>query len=199
MRDLPASATAQCLSSATFFASQLMGLLYADGQLQAILVIVRLAHDRRFVGGVVLFVVSSSSLHLHLHLSGSRGGIVLRMITKEFRSINLVKNSWGMYCFMLLLLGCGPRYFTFLLRFPMRVPRRRSEGHYSRVALTIGSARAASKLQVRRQRKEDFRNAQSWLRRKKVDLTAESTCGHLSIAPGRKVVVFQSQSSWYRP
>ena len=45
----------------------------------------------------------------------------------------------------------------------------------------------------------EFRNAQSWLRRKKVDLTAESTWGHLSIAPGRKVVVFQSQSSWYRP
>ena len=34
------------------------------------------------------------------------------MITKELRSINLVENSWGMYCFMLLLLGCGPRYFT---------------------------------------------------------------------------------------
>jgi hypothetical protein len=56
-----------------------------------------------------------------------------------------------------------------------------------------------SKLQVRRQRKEESRNAQSWLRRKKVDLSAESTWGHLSIAPGRKVVVFQSQSSWYRP
>jgi superfamily II DNA or RNA helicase len=33
------------------------------------------------------------------------------------------------------------------------------------------------------------RNAQSWLRRKKVDLTAESTRGHLSIASGR--IVFQ--------
>jgi hypothetical protein len=53
--------------------------------------------------------------------------------------------------------------------------------------------------ELRRQRKKESRNAQSWLRRKKVDLTAESTCGHLSIAPGRKVVVFQSQSFWYRP
>ena len=32
-------------------------MLYADCQLQASLVFVRLAHDRRFVGGVVLFVV----------------------------------------------------------------------------------------------------------------------------------------------
>ena len=34
--------------------------------------------------------------------SGSRGGIVLRMITKELRSINLVENSWGMYGRMLM-------------------------------------------------------------------------------------------------
>src|SRR5712664_2748358 len=36
------------------------------------------------------------------------------------------------------------------------------------------------------------RHAQSWLRRKEVGLTAESTWCHFSIAPGRKVIVFQS-------
>ena len=36
------------------------------------------------------------------------------------------------------------------------------------------------------------RNAQSWLLRKKVGLTAESRWCHFLIAPGRKVVVFQS-------
>ena len=66
-----------------------MGLLYADGQLQAILVIVRLAHDRRFVGAVVLFGVIVF-IFIIIRISG---GIVLRTITKEFRSINLVKNS----------------------------------------------------------------------------------------------------------
>jgi hypothetical protein len=40
--------------------------------------------------------------------SGSRGGIVLPMITKGLQSINLVENSSGMCGVMLLLLGCGP-------------------------------------------------------------------------------------------
>src|SRR6476620_4359747 len=38
-------------------------------------------------------------------------GFVLRSGVAP-RSISLVENSWGMYCFMLLLLGCDPRYFT---------------------------------------------------------------------------------------
>ena len=58
------------LSSATFFASQLMGDTIADRQPQAILVIVRLAHDRRFVRGVVLFVVVVC-LHLHPDLGAA--------------------------------------------------------------------------------------------------------------------------------
>ena len=92
-----------------------MGLLYADGQLQAILVIVRLAHDRRFVGGVVLFVVIVF-VFIFIRISGrhrvahDHEGISVDQLGEEFL---------GMYCFMLLLLGCGPRYFTFLLRFSM--------------------------------------------------------------------------------
>ena len=62
------------------------------------LVFVRLAHDRRFVGAVLLFLffvlfvlvlVSSSSS------SGSRGGIVSPIITKGLQSINLVEKLLG--------------------------------------------------------------------------------------------------------
>jgi len=62
---------------------------YADCQLQAILVFVRLAHDRRFVG-VVLFVL----FVLFVFIRNS-GGTVLPMITKGLQSINLVENSSG--------------------------------------------------------------------------------------------------------
>src|SRR5207247_3181123 len=76
---------------------------YAQSQKHHALVFVRLAHDRRLVAAV-LFVLSSSSSSSSL---GSRGGIVLPMITKGLLSINLVKNSSGMCGVMLLLLGCG--------------------------------------------------------------------------------------------
>jgi hypothetical protein len=57
--------------------------------------------------------------------SGSRGGIVLPMITKGLRSINLVENSSGMCGLMLLLLGCGPRgFYPFCSGFRMRVSAR---------------------------------------------------------------------------
>jgi uncharacterized membrane protein YhaH (DUF805 family) len=63
------------------------------------LVFVRLAHDRRYVGTVlVLFVfIRISGRHCVAHGH------------EETPSINLVENASGMRAVMLLLLGCGPR------------------------------------------------------------------------------------------
>jgi hypothetical protein len=63
--------------------------------------LVRLAHDRRFVGVVLVLFV----LFVFIRI---RGCTVLPMITKGPQWINLVENSSRMCCFMLLLLGCGP-------------------------------------------------------------------------------------------
>ena len=88
------------------------------------LVFVRLAHDRRFVGAFLflfvlffLFFFSSSSFS-----SGSRGGIVLPMITKGLLSINLVENSSRM-CGVMLLLRLLPQVVStlaYLLLFHLR-------------------------------------------------------------------------------
>ena len=93
---------------------------YALSQQHNALVFVRLAHDRRFVGAF-LFVLSSSSSSSSSSL-GSRGGIVLPMITKGLQSINLVENSSGM-CGVMLLLRLLPQVVStlaYLLLFHLR-------------------------------------------------------------------------------
>jgi hypothetical protein len=81
------------------------------------LFIVRLAHDRRF----------GASLSSSLSSSGSRGGIVLRMITKELRSINLVENSLGdVLLHVVAPRVLDPRHFT---RFA------KAKGHLSQVCV----------------------------------------------------------------
>src|SRR5258708_7640164 len=84
----------------------------------------------RTTGGSSALSSSSSPSSSSSSSSGSRGGIVLPMITKRLQSINLVENSSGMCCFMLLLLGCGPKgILPLLLRFPHEGQRRDRQLH----------------------------------------------------------------------
>ena len=71
-----------------------------------LLVLVRLAHDRRIVGAVVFFVLVLFVLII-IRISG---GIVLPTITKGLQSI-LVESASGRCEVMFLLLGCYPRGF----------------------------------------------------------------------------------------
>src|SRR5436190_23661655 len=90
-------------------------MLYADCQRQA-----SPSSGSRTTGGSSALSSSSSSSS-----SGSRGGTALPMITKGLQWINLVENSSGTCCFMLLLLGCGPQgILLLLLRFPNEGWRR---------------------------------------------------------------------------